>query len=320
MQDCPPPGIAPDPASNGPETLTAEKIDSILADFRRWLLDIANAPVSDASEKRPTPHDFSLNDLVSQFVALRHDVSLQTKAARAQQEQASRSLEALEQALETLQDSTVTDGQSDDAVALALRPLLKSLLDVTDLMTLAGREVGRVREILNTHGTSLREQRNDITAIPAIGEHQSPAHEEQQQAARPTFLQRLFGRKPATVTSTQDQVQRALEGYRLRVTEELAERNEETDDAWTRIAQLVESILTGYNMSLERLNRTLTQFGLEPIPSEGCPFDPESMEVVDAVADTDFPSGEVVQEVRRGYLWRGRVFRFAQVKVAKGSH
>ena len=26
---------------------------------------------------------------------------------------------------------------------------------------------------------------------------------------------------------------------------------------------------------------------------------------------------DVLEEVRRGYLWRGRVFRFAQVRVAR---
>ena len=44
---------------------------------------------------------------------------------------------------------------------------------------------------------------------------------------------------------------------------------------------------------------------------------PERMEVVEVVSDSDRPSGEVVGEVRRGYLWRGCVFRYAQVRVAK---
>ena len=34
-------------------------------------------------------------------------------------------------------------------------------------------------------------------------------------------------------------------------------------------------------------------------------------------ADSGRPSGEVIEEVRRGYLWNGRVFRYAQVRVAK---
>jgi molecular chaperone GrpE len=41
------------------------------------------------------------------------------------------------------------------------------------------------------------------------------------------------------------------------------------------------------------------------------------MEALEIVASSGRPSGEVIDEVRRGYVWRGRVFRFAQVRVAQ---
>jgi molecular chaperone GrpE len=72
-------------------------------------------------------------------------------------------------------------------------------------------------------------------------------------------------------------------------------------------------------MSLQRLERTLEQTGLEPIPCVGQVFDPEQMEVVATATDQGRAPGKVVEEVRRGYLWRGRVFRFAQVSVARSS-
>jgi molecular chaperone GrpE (heat shock protein) len=37
------------------------------------------------------------------------------------------------------------------------------------------------------------------------------------------------------------------------------------------------------------------------------------------VSGSGQPSGEVIDEVRRGYLRGERVFRFAQVRVAKSS-
>ena len=43
------------------------------------------------------------------------------------------------------------------------------------------------------------------------------------------------------------------------------------------------------------------------------------MEVVEVVPGPGRASTEVIEEVRRGYRWRGRVFRFAQVRVAKPS-
>jgi molecular chaperone GrpE len=41
------------------------------------------------------------------------------------------------------------------------------------------------------------------------------------------------------------------------------------------------------------------------------------MEVVEAVPNTGRPLSEVIEEVRRGYLWNGSIFRYAQVRVAR---
>jgi molecular chaperone GrpE len=80
---------------------------------------------------------------------------------------------------------------------------------------------------------------------------------------------------------------------------------------------MLESLVTGYAMSLQRVERALEHLGLERIRCTGQSFDPERMEVVEVVRETSQPSGQVVAEVRPGYLWQGRVFRFAQVSVAR---
>jgi len=95
------------------------------------------------------------------------------------------------------------------------------------------------------------------------------------------------------------------------------DRYERGREGVKRVRQLLGSLVTGYRMGLQRVERALEQQGLEPIFATGTPFDPERMEVLEAVADTGRPPGEVIEEVRRGYLWRGRVFRFAQVRVAR---
>jgi molecular chaperone GrpE len=41
------------------------------------------------------------------------------------------------------------------------------------------------------------------------------------------------------------------------------------------------------------------------------------MEVVEVITESGRTTTEVIEEVRRGYLWRGAVFRFAQVRVAR---
>jgi molecular chaperone GrpE len=70
-------------------------------------------------------------------------------------------------------------------------------------------------------------------------------------------------------------------------------------------------------MSERRVQRLMREVGVELIETVGRPFDPEAMEAVEAVMSGEQPPGTVVEELRRGYLWDGRVFRFAQVRVAK---
>jgi molecular chaperone GrpE (heat shock protein) len=41
------------------------------------------------------------------------------------------------------------------------------------------------------------------------------------------------------------------------------------------------------------------------------------MEVVEVVAASGRPAGEVIDEIRRGYIWNDTIFRYAQVRVAK---
>ena len=95
------------------------------------------------------------------------------------------------------------------------------------------------------------------------------------------------------------------------------ERFRQAKEGVDRVRQLLLSLATGYTMSMQCVERTLRQHELEPIAAVGQSFDPEQMEVVEAVTDSGRPNGEVLDEVRRGYLWNGRVFRFAQVRVAK---
>lgn len=79
----------------------------------------------------------------------------------------------------------------------------------------------------------------------------------------------------------------------------------------------VESAAAGLAMGLQRIERLLAHHGLTPMNAENRPFDPDQMEAIEVVVDASRKPGEVVDEVRRGWHWNGRVFRFAQVRVAK---
>lgn len=84
-----------------------------------------------------------------------------------------------------------------------------------------------------------------------------------------------------------------------------------------KLKQLVAAAADGYALSIRRVERLLPELQLEPIPCVGEPFDPELMEAVEVLGDTGQASGTVIEAVRPGYRWRGKVFRFAQVKVAR---
>ena len=80
---------------------------------------------------------------------------------------------------------------------------------------------------------------------------------------------------------------------------------------------LFDALLEGYGLIQNRLGRTLKTEQIHRIECVGRPVDPERMNVIEVVDDPDHPPGEVVAEVRRGYIWRGRVLRFAEVRASR---
>lgn len=232
----------------------------------------------DQPETAPAAEDVDLYTVLGQVTALRQEVNLQTRAVRAQQEQNGEALRQLGQALATLDRQCAPD-RGDSAEADAQRPLLKALVDVYDALSLAGREARRVQEAV----------------ADAWG-----------QVGGPETGPRLSG----------------LAGWLARTA--LARYRRDQEEQWRRqhaaaerARELLEAMVAGYSMSLRRIDRILEQQNLETIQTLGRAFDPELMEAVEVVGDHDRPSGVVVDEVRRGYRWNGRVFRYAQVRVAR---
>ena len=81
----------------------------------------------------------------------------------------------------------------------------------------------------------------------------------------------------------------------------------------------LEGLATGYQLSLQRLERVLSTCGVEPMACLGQPVDPEVMEVVQIVSDATQPPGMVTDEVRCGYRRHGQVYRFAQVVATRAD-
>jgi len=76
-------------------------------------------------------------------------------------------------------------------------------------------------------------------------------------------------------------------------------------------------MLKGVEMVFGELREVLSNEGLASIESEGKPFDPGRHEAVVAVEQEGAEPGTVVDVIRKGYEFNGRVLRPAMVKVAR---
>lgn len=84
-----------------------------------------------------------------------------------------------------------------------------------------------------------------------------------------------------------------------------------------RVGQMHEAILQGHVLMQDRLNESLVACGIDRLVSLNRPFDPERMTAIDIADTADVPEGTVVEVYREGYEWEGRIYRTAQVKVAR---
>ena len=72
----------------------------------------------------------------------------------------------------------------------------------------------------------------------------------------------------------------------------------------------------GFELIHKSLQKMLESFDVKEISAD-LPFDPELHEALVSVEDSGRPSGEVVEILQKGYLFRGKVLRPAKVSVAK---
>jgi molecular chaperone GrpE len=295
MQEPPPPGVAENAGVGRPEALSPDAIEAALAEFRTWLLE------------NPTPgpdaEAVTLDRVLEQFTALRQEVNLQTRASRAQLEQNGQTLERLEEALHELRNrEEAEEEQERQTEDEHLRPLLKAIVEVHDNLLRAHRETQKVRD-------------NVAPVLDRLAEPADAVAETPPDLPRPAKRSWWFGRSDADEVAV---LRAELESERRRFAEATRERIRQAYATAERIGRVLEGVVTGHRMSLERVEAVLRGYGLEAVLSEGQPYDPERMEVLEAVPNSGRANNEVVEEVRRGYLWRGRVFRYALVRVAKG--
>jgi molecular chaperone GrpE len=255
------------------------------------------------------PPTIDLATLLGHFVALRQEINLQTRAVRTQQEQTGEIVGNVQQALDLAQRSQTraeqAERQNQDE---KLRPLLGTLADLYDSLSTAATQIRRVTTGVLPRLQQMHEEAEDDPpeVFSTTGER-----------AR-SFWSRWILSPSADDALRANEEQARIAQEKLRhEREERRRRAEASAEARDAVEDALSALLSGYTMNLERIERSLRKYNLEPIQALGTPFDPETMESLDGVAGTGRPHNEVVEEVQRGYTLNGKVFRYARVRVAR---
>lgn len=86
--------------------------------------------------------------------------------------------------------------------------------------------------------------------------------------------------------------------------------------AQTQSAEGSSAWIEGFQLILKNLKKTLADMGVAEIAATG-QFNPELHEALMHVDSTDHKSGDIVQELSKGYTFKGKVLTHARVSVAK---
>lgn len=84
------------------------------------------------------------------------------------------------------------------------------------------------------------------------------------------------------------------------------------------------ALLDGIKMIQRKLDSLLAKEGLERLECVGKPFDPNKHEILAQVPTKDHKSGTILEEARKGFVFKGKVLRPSVVTIAceysKGEH
>ncbi|WP_339138186.1 MAG: nucleotide exchange factor GrpE [Candidatus Electrothrix sp. GW3-4] len=83
-------------------------------------------------------------------------------------------------------------------------------------------------------------------------------------------------------------------------------------------AQKLEALLAGVELTKKGLHTMLERFEVTPLDALGQPFNPDEMDALTMEASEEIPANHVVTEFAKGYTFKDRVLRHAQVVVSSG--
>jgi molecular chaperone GrpE len=224
--------------------------------------------------------------LVSEWIALRQEMKQQGKLLQVAQEQGQRELERARSHTEALQQQ-LTDCQQQAATNVAT--------------ALAAQEKGFEKE----QERLLRGLLHVLDALDRACDYWDDATE-----AIPTPSQ-----PPAAASQT---VLTRLAHWLLRFDQPAVPVSAQADCGGKALAERLQSDRQGVALIRQNLLDLLKQQQVIPMPVLGQAFDAQHMYAIGRQT-SEAKAQTVIQEVTRGYLWRDRVLREAQVIVSAGQ-
>jgi len=151
--------------------------------------------------------------------------------------------------------------------------------------------------------------------------------EESEESAEIAELQNRILRVHADFDNYRKRVHKEKEEWVQYASQDLVEKLLPVLDNFARAISAVEvqneetkNVLAGIGMIEKQLREILQKEGLEPIEAVGKEFNPQFHEaVMQVLVEESIPDNQVVEEIRKGYLFKGRLLRASMVKVAKNE-
>lgn len=219
------------------------------------------------------------NDIVEAFTALRHELKLQVRSGREMQQTLSQSLERLEEHL-----------AAPSAAAVAAVPLANEVASEEQLRKMA-EAIADVEEALDRAVGSL------MPLVP------SP------RAAAPdpgANIRRLVAQAPWWARML-------CHGLLQQIQQSAGESSEQAEQT----GKLLSATHQGLQLLLERVRRSMQQCDIARVDVLHQMFDAETMHAIDQIETADVPSAHVAQQLSPAYIWRGKILRCAQVRLAR---
>ncbi|MCY2964421.1 MAG: nucleotide exchange factor GrpE [Planctomycetota bacterium] len=259
--------------------------ERMLERFRDWLRAVRDErePLleqndeQDSSDDESATPEFGLIRLVEEFTSLRHDLKLQTRGARALEDEARNVLGGLQQAIEVFQTPPREPAPRESTPAPnAGKGLAMALVELDEALDRGRQQIEKIRQRLPMEQPESLSTRVDVLYSQLSG------------------FQRWNARRYHAA------VQKLLQ-------------DEPRDEA----QKTLQAMLDGYRLIHNRLSRALASEGISRLDAVGRPVDPETMIVVEVVDAEGVRGGVVVDELRRGYIWNGRLLRSAEVRASR---